>query len=204
MAMRRARRPRWQKYDEVAITTVPRYKESFASGSEWRISATLQFKLKGVVLAEEIFATVDQALLHAASLGDNSEYKEEPSRLECDQEGCSAPATITYKLKNQYTGHCWCKSDPYQFDKTPLVRKFCDRHKRRGDCGLEDADENYELIDELLAVPPPDAPVLTWMLPAGSILVEKTPGVEITASDESKELAASLLREAERVKEHDA
>lgn len=27
------------------------------------------------------------------------------------------------------------------------VRGFCDRHRHRGDCGLDDADDNYTIID---------------------------------------------------------
>jgi hypothetical protein len=63
----------------------------------------------------------------------------------CDQEGCSDVATVTLRLKQEFcrNGHA---SDPYEHDTRPLVRKFCARHSTRGDCGLEDADSNYEII----------------------------------------------------------
>lgn len=39
----KAYRPDAQAFDEVRITTVPRWKESELSGDEWRISAKMEF-----------------------------------------------------------------------------------------------------------------------------------------------------------------
>jgi len=50
---RRALRPDAQAFDEVRITTVPRYKMSGLSGDEWRISGKIQLLRKGRVVAEK-------------------------------------------------------------------------------------------------------------------------------------------------------
>ncbi len=58
----------------------------------------------------------------------------------CFQPGCSERAVSVYELKYRYCheGHAHAADD--------AVRKFCQKHLRRGDCGLEDADENYTVV----------------------------------------------------------
>ena len=51
--IRRALKPDAQAFDEVRITTVPRYKMSGLSGDEWRISGKIQLLRKGKVVAEK-------------------------------------------------------------------------------------------------------------------------------------------------------
>ena len=146
---RRALRPDAQAFDEVRIMTMPRYKTSGLSGDEWRISASLQFLRKGVVVHEAGYRNIEMACVFAAAeyyraQDDGKGYFAGESNT-CDQEGCCAMATNVLRLKEEFcrNGH---SSDPYEYDKRPLVRKFCDRHSRRGDCGLEDADRNYEVL----------------------------------------------------------
>lgn len=142
----RAIRPDAQAFDEIRITTVPRYKESEMSGDEWRISAKVEFFRKGVLRHTSGASNVNYAvqLLNAElikqSEGGTGYYGGEENF--CDQEGCAATATVTYQLKKQYcqAGH---SSDSY----SPMIRMFCDRHKTRGDCGLEDADSNYTQVE---------------------------------------------------------
>lgn len=91
------------------------------------------------------------SLLHAAGhlpwalvkTGDEPLGLLDTSERYCFQPGCSNDAVSLYKLKELYhwsSGH------------TPLPalgdyhRRFCKLHLRRGDCGLEDADSNYEVI----------------------------------------------------------
>lgn len=59
----------------------------------------------------------------------------------CQQPGCVAEACSVYRLKKEYCrqGH---PSDPFW----PTLLRFCVKHLRRGDCGLEDADANYEVL----------------------------------------------------------
>ena len=139
----RAGRPDGQFIDEIRIVTVPRWKESELSGDEWRISARVEFYRKGQLLGERSSRDVETAarfldwyVTHFREDGEITEAKIDDL---CDQEGCSAPATVTYRLKKRYCnqGHA---SEPYGIE----FRRFCERHRMRGDCGLEDSDTNYE------------------------------------------------------------
>lgn len=138
-----------QFYDEVHITTVPRWKESELSGDEWRISARIIFKYKGHVIFEATFRNAQTALEHANTYfvlanEHNLKYGGEPDRTKvpddlCDQEGCCDKATIKRRLITRYD-NSGTKREPTGIE----YRQFCDQHKMRGDCGLDDADRNYE------------------------------------------------------------
>lgn len=66
----------------------------------------------------------------------------------CHQAGCAEPAVSTYRIKNLYDK--WGDPRPavqqHPKGERGLVHRFCRLHLRRGDCGLEDADRNYEVI----------------------------------------------------------
>ena len=68
-----------------------------------------------------------------------------PLREVCCQPGCAAPLVSVYRLKHRYcsSGH---KTDPLTHGGGIEVRGFCAKHLRRGDCGLEDSDDNYEVV----------------------------------------------------------
>jgi len=167
---RRAHRPHHQPIDTILIETIPRFKQSTASGDEWRYSARLQFKSKGDVILEKHYGNVEEATKFVCA-----EYAKLTSFSKahlfctpdgnlktndiCDQEGCLGKATKTFKLKYEYNNQ-GVKKDPYNPESTfpsiplkadtrPLIRKFCDGHSHRGDCGLEDSDDNYEQITHL-------------------------------------------------------
>ena len=137
-------KPDAQGFDEIRFVTVPRYKESGLSGDEWRISVTMQFWRKGKLVHEEggwhntevamgfAYATYAKACDdgHALYCGEDDI---------CDQEGCAEKATVKYYLKAKYDKHSGHKTE---VDK-PTYRLFCNKHKQRGDCGLEDTDDNY-------------------------------------------------------------
>ncbi len=60
----------------------------------------------------------------------------------CFQPGCPKRAVSTYRLKYRYCREgCAHTADG-------AVRRFCQKHLRRGDCGLEDADNNYIVLDD--------------------------------------------------------
>lgn len=146
---RRAIRPDAQAFDEVRIITVPRYKTSGMYGDEWRISARIEFYRKGEKVHESGYRNVEMACVFAAAeyyraQDDGKGYFAGQGGI-CDQEGCSETATNVYRVKKEFCrqGH---EDDPYKYDQRPLVRKFCDRHSRRGDCALDDSDQNYEVI----------------------------------------------------------
>lgn len=147
-------RPDAQAFDEIRIVTVPRYKTSGMSGDEWRISARIEFYRKGRKVHEETglrnveTAAKFLAYEHArASDNGHAYFATEGDR--CDQEGCAERATVQYRKLFDYcrSGH---KTNPLElFPDRWTVRQFCDRHKQRGDCALDDADVNYELLRTL-------------------------------------------------------
>lgn len=136
-------RPDAQAFDEVRIITIPRYKTSGLSGDEWRISARMQFLRKGVVHHEVSVGSVETACgmayaEYVKAVDDGKAYFAGDGKV-CDQEGCVDLATVWYRLKRRFCneGH---GSEPIGM----TIRSFCERHKKRGDCGLDDADRNYE------------------------------------------------------------
>lgn len=152
--MGRARKPDAQPFDQVQIVVVPRYKTSGLSGDEWRISAQIRLIRNDRVIHTENLSdmatavqflpavwrrAIDDALGFFGGEGDI-----------CDQEGCYEKATVTYRLKQTYCDACG-KPEPYY--KGDDIRKFCARHSIRGDCGIEDADRNYELIEGVISPP---------------------------------------------------
>jgi len=146
---RRDLRPDAQGFDEVRLVTVPRWKDSYLSGSEWRISIKAQYFRKGRMLFEE---SISHKMDDAASFmgwkytcaceGTHQYYAGEENW--CDQEGCAEQATVTYRKKFD-----WCQSGHKTETIGIVIRKFCDKHKTRGDCGLDDSDSNYELFEDV-------------------------------------------------------
>lgn len=135
-------RPDAQAFDEVRVVTVPRYKESEMSGDEWRISAEMQLLRKGKIIARRYCGTVEVAcaILPAfwlESIDDGNGYFAGDG-VHCDQEGCSDTATVRYRKVKDY-----CRAGHMTEPLEPTYRHFCERHKRRGDCGLDDSDANY-------------------------------------------------------------
>lgn len=136
------------EYDEVRIFRKIRYKTSDLSGDEWRTSCALQYRNKGVVLKEVSAYNVDTGWFELMERDAPSSFPDR-SRYEslCDQTGCSAEATVTYRLKNGYYDQEkqeWVKKSPRG---RPFIRRFCHAHSKRGDCSLDDSDTNYELIE---------------------------------------------------------
>lgn len=161
--MSRALRPDAQAFDEVRITTVPRYKTSGLSGDEWRISAKIEFMRKGKVVHEERSRDIQMACyhvgyLHSKACDDAKGYFAGEGDA-CDQEGCSEPATVTYAKKKDYCERCGKPSEIVAItlngDRKSL-RRFCDRHSTRGDCGLDDCDTNYEVVEGAPSEPRPE------------------------------------------------
>jgi hypothetical protein len=147
--------------DKIEIVTVPRYKTSHLSGDEWRTSAVLKCYRKGHIMIERSYRDIDTAtkalpwvLVTWREGGDPRFAQEENARLidmiseddfYCHQAGCPNPATRIYKLKKQYTR----QGDELTSSSEPAFRSFCEHHRTRGDCGLEDADSNYEELVKL-------------------------------------------------------
>lgn len=147
-------RPDAQAFDEIRLVTIPRYKTSGLSGDEWRIQVYAQFMRKGKVLYEEpVGSKMERAVLHLGHWFDVASDRHGYFAGEedwCDQEGCPDKAKIIYKVKKSFC------SEPYNHEPIinigkhrDLYRKFCIKHKERGDCAFDDADENYELVEEI-------------------------------------------------------
>lgn len=145
-------RPDAQPFDEIRITTIPRYKTSGMSGDEWRISAKVQLLRKGRIVHEDIGlsnikAAIDflPSIFHRACDSAKGYFAGEVGF--CDQEGCRKPPTIFYQMKHSYCQEGHRTECSKSLDGHTPIRKFCDEHKERGDCGLDDADSNYEKIE---------------------------------------------------------
>lgn len=150
---RREVRPDAQGFDEIRIFTVPRYKTSGLSGDEWRISAKIEFFRKGMLAHEEYMGSVDAACkflysLYATALDNGKGYYGGIDDF-CDQEGCKEKASVKMLLKQNYCN----KGEPHEIKYDKPYRLFCERHSKRGDCGLEDADANYEVIEGTVIEP---------------------------------------------------
>ena len=137
--------------DQIVIDMVPRFKTSGLSGDEWRVSARVRFFRNGEVVHEDHRTKLNYAvtllpgmLLALPEQVDVPLFRPDPEV--CFQPGCSEPAISTYLLKKDYCvggGNCGQETKMHW----PEYRRFCERHLRRGDCSLDDADENYEVLD---------------------------------------------------------
>ena len=155
----RMTKPDAQGCDEIRITTVPRYKTSGLSGDEWRISSKIEFIRKGKVIHKAFNGDVEGAVkmlyAHWAQAHDEGKFYFGGEGDLCDQEGCSEKATIVYRLKKRFCcGGGNCGQEIEQFREN--IRMFCARHSTRGDCGLEDSDSNYEVIEGYKIEPLPE------------------------------------------------
>ena len=63
----------------------------------------------------------------------------------CDNVGCDMFWRVKYKMKKLYSSNCSFSEEP---TFSVPYRQFCEKHRHRGDCGLDDADSNYILIEE--------------------------------------------------------
>lgn len=140
----------FEAFDRIELDVVPRYKTSGLSGNEWRISVRVRFSFKGEVVHETTIMTMRYAMMLLA--GEWVKAQEpiptrviELERSKCDQPGCSNDAVSTYHIKVEFSER-GDKLDPG--DSTMLhYRRFCRVHLRRGDCGREDSDANYDVVE---------------------------------------------------------
>lgn len=149
--VRHAQKPDAQAFDEIRIKTVPRYKTSGLSGDEWRISGLIQLMRKGKVVHEQGMANIENC---AYALGFVIMRAKDEGKAffgggedgKCDQEGCADNASVFYRVKQAFCTEPY-EHSPRDLDRDLVIRQFCERHSKRGDCGFDDADSNYELID---------------------------------------------------------
>ncbi len=153
--------------DDVRICIVPRYKTSEMSGDEWRVSAMVELRRKDDLMCTRRYGSVEAAVAHLPWLlmtwSEDEEGTHDPElrglvswsdkidkdHETCHQCGCAEPATVVYKLKQTYCND----GKPHDIKYGDKLRAFCNRHSKRGDCGLEDADINYESISGSITEP---------------------------------------------------
>ena len=140
-----------ERFDEIHISVVERWKESELSGDEWRFSYLAEIKHKGEIIIRITASTLDWLLKglqwRIQIAGEKSEFDPhawDRTRDKCDQPGCANVATIFYQLKKDYS-----RQGDELVDKGNIkyYRQFCPNHKRRGDCGLSDSAQNYFVIE---------------------------------------------------------
>lgn len=71
---------------------------------------------------------------------------EEATKHLCCQPGCRAEPVVTYRIITQYDDCGNARDADWVRTCGEAKRHFCQRHRHRGDCALEDADVNYEVI----------------------------------------------------------
>lgn len=145
--------------DGVSIRLVPWYKTSGLSGDGWRVSAVLNFTRKGHVVYTHGFRNIEDACAGAAWFLKIYDEREDFTRVPdaftrvpdalndslCFQPGCWENARVIFRIKQEYTEREGVKKS----SSWPEHRAFCALHVTRGDCGLEDADSNYEEVEKI-------------------------------------------------------
>jgi len=134
-------------YDAINIYCVERWKDSEISGDEWRFTYVADFMRKGSVQktlrAHKLAWLLPTIAAHQsfAPVGDDDDARQDFNEV-CFQPGCGREATHEFRKVKDWCPSCGTSHSGHG-DKG---RRFCDRHKRRGDCGLDDADSNYVLV----------------------------------------------------------
>ena len=145
----RATAPDFQWFDEIRIVTKPRYKTSGLSGDEWRTSMSILFMKDGNVIGalpggrdmEVAIMTLGSRYFEAREEWNSGLTTSDPTV--CDQEGCSEPPAVWLRCKGRFDRRTGLEMHMAEGGE---YRAFCQRHSTRGDCGIDDADRNYELI----------------------------------------------------------
>lgn len=146
-----------ERFDNVTIETVERWKESELSGDEWRFSYVVKVWRKGEVIKQKSWSKLAWAVEalpifvnHGYPADDNFDadaWKRTADK--CDQPGCLEVAEVFYARLKRYTKNGDLLAPNPYYDEQEY-RQFCGKHKDRGDCALDDADHNY---DELPGMP---------------------------------------------------
>lgn len=141
----------WEPFDRVEMALVPRYKTSGLSGDEWRVGWQVKLYFKGIMVKEFGGRTLRDVIaffparLEELTCPTSNEIIEREGKA-CDQPGCSDDAVARYRLKALFSDQGEALH-PDEGKFADHYRQFCKRHLRRGDCGREDADDNYEPLD---------------------------------------------------------
>jgi hypothetical protein len=107
---------------------------------------------KGRLLWSGDFPTFGDAALgmawHLITASEDQNWKnltDAEERELCQQPGCSSKQVRIYKYKRYQISRQERHMAEFEYDFQAGHIWFCERHAHRGDCGLEDADANYEV-----------------------------------------------------------
>jgi hypothetical protein len=147
----RPRLPDDRFIDRIEVETIPRYKTSGLSGDEWRTHVRVTAFRKGRVVAVKDVGNIAyaQAMMATGDWWTDDEAIPDPRIADdlCDQPGCDQPWTVLYRRKSDGCGHCGTVKDRPNDGWSQNYQAFCERHAKRGDCSLHDADDNYEPVE---------------------------------------------------------
>src|SRR5687768_12487976 len=127
--------------DDVRIVIVTRWKDSDASGSEWRVSAITELRRKGTLLVQHPYHTMRDAVAHLPWLLRTwSETLEEEAtekwlsridqdKVTCHQPGCSEPSAVVYRLREEFSPG-GDRLDARDLGDSPQYRSFCRSEER--------------------------------------------------------------------------
>lgn len=122
-------------------------------------NATLTVRRKGHVLMVQTFPTFGEAAMgldwhicvgnEGTSGVEWTHLSDEMEATVCQQVGCAEPPVNVFRLKKLFYGdsdaeRCFL---PPKYDFEGQWAWYCARHTERGDCGIEDASKNLELVD---------------------------------------------------------
>lgn len=191
------RLPEFESFDRIELQVVPRYKTSGMSGDEWRQHVSVKFYFKGEVVHETGWNGMRNAL--ALLPGEWIRAQEPiPNRVialehegKCDQPSCAEQAVGRFKLKRLTADN----GDYLDMSEQHLsyYRQFCRKHLRRGDCGREDADDNYEPMDGI----GPDSSSNVIESPSAQVVVHVDSLDEIPGAIEAARRHAQTLKPRE-------
>ncbi len=167
------RHPDFESFDHIELKVVPRYKTSGLSGDEWRTSVNVKFYFKGEMVHEQHFRDMRTALMlmPRAWIVTQEPIPERIIKLEevkCDQPGCPNDAISKYLVKRLTSSRGEYLHED-ESKHTRYIRRFCETHLCRGDCGREDSNDNYEVLEG----PGPDGSTNTKTSPsAGPVVLD--------------------------------
>lgn len=148
-----------ERFDAIEIKVVERWKESELSGDEWRFSYVAKVMRKGETIItigtsrlDWLLQSLQWKILTAGEQNQFDTAAWERTKDKCDQPGCANEPVVFYSRLKRYTDR-GDELAPSSYYDGFEYRQFCEKHRTRGDCGLDDADHNYdEILDPRVKV----------------------------------------------------
>lgn len=137
-----------ERFDRIEIETVERWKDSELTGDEWRFSYVVSFYSHGRKLATLNGFSIEDCLFKALSqfntVHTDGALRQFVKETFCCQPGCTEPWVVLRHPVQRFTSQGEKLVRDYGEGE---VRAFCKKHMHRGDCGLDDNDDNYVTLD---------------------------------------------------------